>query len=346
MGKDTALERAIFSENQGVLASRPSSPFAKLSVRLASRAMHTRFELLLCGEESDLADLRAAGEEALAEIEQVESWLSAYREDAVFFQINAAKQKPVRVDARLLTFLQTAQELSRLSNGSFDLTIGPLVELWRSHGQKQTIPSPEEIAACLHLVGTENIVRIDPGNQTIELAAAGARLDAGAIGKGYALDRAANVLRDVGIRSALLHGGTSSLIAIGAPPNHSKGWPIAVQHPLIPEAVLTSLTLKDQALGVSAVHGRTFYAEGRRFGHILNSHTGYPVEKTLLSACVHPLATYADALSTALLVQGSAGLSSLADRFPEAGFLVVEQNGENHDIQQFSHGVSPERPNS
>ena len=275
-------------------------------VRVAANAMRTRFEIVLYDGARSEADLRAAGEEALAEVARVESWLSIYWEDAVLYGVNAeASHRPVRVAAPVFAFLEQALSLTKETGGAFDLAAGALVRLWRDAGEVGRVPTPHEIMEAQARCGMAQVVVLDADKQTVRFTMPSVRLDPGAMGKGYALDRAAELLRDMGINAALLHGGTSSVVAIGVPPNSPKGWQVAVQHPKRPGKHLATFFLRDNALGVSAVQGRTFYAEGRTFGHILDPRTGWPVEKSLLYAQTDSSAAIADALSTARLVTGS-----------------------------------------
>jgi thiamine biosynthesis lipoprotein len=309
-------------------------------VTLAREAMRTRFEAVLCNERLTPADLRAAGEEALAEVARVEGWLSVYRSDADLFHVNArAADTPVRVDARVLRLLQRARELTVATGGAFDMTVGPLLRVWGLEGEGH-MPDAAEIEGARRLVGMDRHVRLDEEAQTVAFDTPGVHLDPGAIGKGYALDRAANVLREAGIRRALVHGGTSTVVALGAAPDREDGWPVAVQHPLHPTVRLATVLLRDdESLSVSAVHGKTFWAEGRRFGHVVNPRTGRPVEDTVLAAAIGPSATDTDALSTALLVLGTVGLPRLTERFPEmAGFLVADVEPEQRGLRAATTG--------
>jgi thiamine biosynthesis lipoprotein len=224
-----------------------------------------------------------------------------------------------------LAFLHRAWELSTATGGAFDPTVGPLLNLWGLTGAADgRLPTEVEIAEALNLVGMERHVHLDEPAQTVSLAVPGVRLDPGGIGKGFALERAADLLREMGVRCALLHGGTSTVAALGVPPESPDGWQVAIQHPLLPGAHLATVYVRDAALSVSAVHGKSFWAHGRRFGHVLDPRTGQPVEKTLLAAAIAPSATETDALSTALLVLGAEGIAHLAERFPQASFLVAE----------------------
>lgn len=308
-------------------------------LQLAREAMRTRFEIVLVGDNT--ANLRAAGEEALDEIARAETLLSAYRSDSALFALNArAGQSASPVDARLFSFLQKAQELREATEGAFDLTVGPLRDLWEVIGVEGRAPTQDEVEDALALVGTQHHVFLDTEAQTACLSHEKVRLDPGALGKGWAIDQAGESLRENGVTCALLHGGTSSVLAIGAGPD-GTGWRVALQHPRDADAHLAVVTLKDISLSVSAAHGKTFWAErGRRFGHVLDPRTGWPVEKNLLAAVIIPSATEGDALSTALLVMGELGLPVLVERFPQASLLLTcEETGSENQIQVAKFGT-------
>lgn len=282
----------------------------------AAEAMRTRFEIVLADDRDPLA-LRAAAEEAFEEIARVEADLSAFRRDAVLAEINAeAAARPVQVDGAVFAFLARAAALSEALEGAFDPTVGAVLEPLRRG---------EPDHGALARVGFARAVSLDPEARTVSFAAEGVRLDAGAIAKGWALDRAAGILRDAGVTRALLHGGTSSVFAVGAPAG-AGGWVVAVQDPAAPDRHLARVVLRDQALGVSAIHGRTFRRGDRQVGHILDPRTGDSIADTLLAAAVSPSATDADAISTALLVLGAQAAPRLAARFPGLSLLVAPKD--------------------
>ncbi len=160
-------------------------------------------------------------------------------------------------------------------------------------------------------------------------------LDLGAIGKGFAIERAAELLRDAGVTSALLHGGTSTVCAIGHPPD-AEFWKVAIEDPKSRTGVppvpgsspqasppLATVSLKDEAMSVSAIWGKFFQAEGKTFGHILDPRTGQPATDAVLAAVVLPSATETDALSTALLTLGPAGHQRLSTLRPAMKTLLA-----------------------
>jgi thiamine biosynthesis lipoprotein len=290
--------------------------------------MATRFEIVLHGENP--ASLRAAGEEALAQIEQLEAQLSLFRAGSEIAHLNArAAQGPTRVTPGLFALLQQAQKLCAESGGAFDITIAPLVRCWGYEGGEGRLPQPEEVAEARSKVGMA-LVRLNPADLTVQFAREGVMLNLGAIGKGYAVERAAEVLREAGVTRALIHGGTSTVQALGPPPGE-EFWKIAIETPApVPDApptLLATVPLKEEAMSVSGVWGNSFQAGGRTYGHIIDPRTGEPAIGTVLAAVVLPSATETDALSTALLIVGAAGHDAIARLRPGMRTLVVSESG-------------------
>jgi thiamine biosynthesis lipoprotein len=206
------------------------------------------------------------------------------------------------VDPRLFRLLEDCAALSRATNTAFDVTIGPLVRLWRAAAEQDRAPEPDEIAIAKDLVGVD-LIELDDESFTVGFKRPGVRIDLGAYAKGYALERAAGLLRDAGIQSALLHGGTSSVCTIGRPPG-DESWRIQLEKPLWNGPEPVQIELKDSALSVSAVHGRSYEIGGRTYGHVIDPRSGRPVSKVLGAAAAGPSATRCEALSTAVMVSG------------------------------------------
>ena len=286
-----------------------------MQVRLALHAMATRFELILAGD--DPVRLRAAGEDALREIERLDAQLSAYRPSSELSGVNAkAAAAPVRVEPRVFALLSACVACSRATDGAFDPTIGPLMRAWKMAGGPGEVPAPEALAMARGVTG-ERWLTLDASAHTVRFARPGVALDLGAAGKGYAIDRAIDLLREHGVRSALLHGGTSSVHVIGAPPDDEEGWKVAWTPPDSARASARVLTLRDRAASISGQHGKSFVHEGRRYGHVIDPRSGAPVHHTRAAGVVGPRSCECDVLSTALLVQGAGWLPSLQAAFPE-----------------------------
>ena len=299
------------------------------TVTLARHAMATRFEVVLHGDNA--VALRAAGEEALNEVDRLENQLSLYRTGSEIAQINArAAHEPVRVTPEVFALLQHAGQLHAETGGAFDITIAPLVRCWGFMSGTGRMPAPRDVAEARARIGMQH-VQLDAQSRTVRFARDGVMLDLGAIGKGYAVGQAAELLREAGVTSALIHGGTSTVYAIGSPPE-AEFWRIAIETPSatlgairFPE--LPTVSLRDEALSVSAIWGRSFQSEGTNFGHVIDPRTGEPVKRALLAAIVLASATETDALSTALLVLGANGLDRISGLRSGLKALVVGKAG-------------------
>ena len=226
------------------------------TVRMALNAMATRFELLLHGDDAVL--LRGAGEEALAEIKRLEQQLSFYDPSSEISQLNAnASKQPVRVTPRLFALLSVAADIHYETHGAFDVTVGPLMRCWGFVRGRGTWPDEHARKEALTKTGMDKVV-LNDAERTVAFRQPDMALDLGAIGKGYAVEEAGILLRECGITSALLHGGTSTMMAIGSPPQSKDGWPIGISDPLDDSQMLTSTSIRDEALSVSAPRGKAF----------------------------------------------------------------------------------------
>jgi len=267
-------------------------------------AMATRFEIVV---EQD-----AAAEAALAEIVRLESRLSAFRASSEVSWINAhASDGAIKVEPRLFALLQRCLELSEATDGAFDITVGPLMRAWKFKGETGALPSLGRLADARMRVGYRH-VHLDPIASTIRFARDGMSIDLGAVGKGYAIDQAIAILREHGVTTALLHGGTSSVHAIGRAGGGAP-WRIAWS---VPTGSARILELDDGALSVSAPHGKAFWHQGREYGHVIDPRTGWPTTVSRSAVVTGPSSLECDALSTALLVHGPDWLRVLRVRFP------------------------------
>lgn len=298
-------------------------------VTLARHAMATRFEIVLYGE--DRSALRSAGEEALEEIGLLEDQLSLFRPTSEISHINRhGTERPVRVTPTVFGLLRQAQRLCLETEGAFDPTVAPLVRCWGFLGGKGAMPPPEELKAARACVGMQ-WVEFDEANFTVRFTRKGMMMDLGALGKGYAIERAAAVLVEAGVTCAFLHGGTSSSMAIGAPPGGTC-WKAAIPHPdsaapgiaeELGRSVFATVPMRDESLGVSAVLGKSFSSGDRSYGHVIDPRSGEPVRHAALAAVVLPSATETDALSTALLTLGPEGMDLLARLRPGIRMLLA-----------------------
>lgn len=267
-------------------------------IRLAAEAMGTRFEVVLA---AGMGDLTAAGEAALAEIAECHARFSRFASDSLVSHFaRTPAMTPVRLDRDTFRLFADAMAVSRASAGAFDITVAPLMA---EHGY-----APSAVATAAR-VAVDAIV-LDESQWTVSFREAVA-LDFGAMAKGHALDLAAGVLRDAGVTAALLHGGTSSIVAIGAPEG-TEGWAIALPFAGSPQTVW----LRDRALAVSYPASQAGH-DGA--AHIMDPRSGRPVTRRSHVAVIGPSAGMCDAWSTALAVLGH-----VPAEFPGAYRAVID----------------------
>lgn len=248
-------------------------------------AMGTAFTIAAYGD--DRGKLESAIAQALEEARRLDHLLSNYRADSEWSEVNRlAADRPVRVSNELFQLLAACVEYSRQSEGAFDISVGPLMKVWGFYKGSGHLPHRAEVRGALSDVGYRNIL-LDPKNQTVRFARKGVELDPGGIGKGYAVDRMAELLRENGIRSALVSGGGSSIYAIGAPPGE-KGWKVEIKNPKDPSKSAVVLFLKDESMSTSGNYEKFFYAEGKLYSHIMDPRTGFPAEGMLSTSVIAP----------------------------------------------------------
>lgn len=303
------------------------------AVKLACEAMATRFEIVLPGD--DPVRLRAAGEAALAEIRRLEEQLSLYRATSEVARVNrGAGAGPVPVSPPVFELLERCVELWRISDGAFDITVAPLVRAWGFMQGTGRAASSGEVAAALEQVGMKHL-ELDSRQRTVRFTRPGMMLDLGAVGKGQALDVAAEILQEAGVERAFLHGGTSSCYGLGGAgegadwrvavtPDDSGGPVVGAESADSPRGgTVAVVALRNAALSVSGVRGKAVAVGGRTLGHVIDPRSGEPVTGAPLAAVVSRSAAESDALSTALLLTGAAGLEKLASRRPHLGLLCA-----------------------
>jgi thiamine biosynthesis lipoprotein len=304
---------------------------------ISREAMACEFEVLLPQTGPNIPDgstAQSPAEAALAAldlIDRLEDQLSVYRDTTEIVAINRrASREAVVVESRLFDLLMRAVELFKATGGAFDITAGPLSKVWGFYRRQGRMPDEAEVAEALALVGSQHL-ELDGEHRTIRFGQAGMELNLGAIGKGYALDRAAEALQADSIADFAIHGGNSSVIARGnrqsQDPNPNSqtplGWTVALRHPLKPEIRLAEFRLIHQALGTSGSGTQYFHYQGKRYGHILDPRTGWPADKVLSATVIAPTAEQADALATALYVLGLERAREFCLAHPDISAVLV-----------------------
>ena len=321
--------RFLSRDSAGVLLvpAEPEAPAGELTlVRVSRRAMATRFEVALPLGTPFAVE---AAEDALDLIDDLEAQLTVYRDDSEVSRLNAAAADgPVAVEPRLFELLVRAAHIARETAGAFDAATGAIVKAWGFFKRDGRVPSPAERADALAKSGTRHVA-FDPDARTVKFRRRGLEFNLGGIGKGYALDRAAELLREKwGVRSALLHGGGSSVYAIGTPPGDLRGWPVSLRHPWDDAATLGTVRLTDQGFGTSAATFQFFEYKGEKLGHLLDPRLGWPATGTASASAIAPTAADADAYSTAFFVLGQEASAAFCRSRPQLTALVLPDGGQ------------------
>jgi thiamine biosynthesis lipoprotein len=294
-------------------------------------AMGTSFEIYLYAANRERA--HELFEAAFDEIERVEQALSNYRSTSELSRINAkAAEAPVVTDPEVFSLLQRALTFSRQSDGAFDVTVGMLMKAWGFFRGAGRYPTEGELNRAREQTGWQS-VKLEQQNRSVFFLRPGIELDVGGIGKGYALDCVARVLRDAGVRSALISSGSSSVYAIGTRPS-KPGWLVRISDPVDRERVLSTIWLKDQSISTSGSYEKFFRLNGRTYCHIMDPRSGRPIEGMLQTTVIASEATDSDALSTAVFVLGPQQASRLLNRIRgTAALFVTDKNGADRIAQ-------------
>ncbi|MFO0427983.1 MAG: FAD:protein FMN transferase [Planctomyces sp.] len=323
-GRDQVPGQNAFTEQNrdSTEASRNRlPPSGGSTIRLSTSAMACEFSVIM--NPGPASQIDAAGE-VLECVHEIESWLSVYRSKSELSIVNErAGREQIPVSDRLFALLRSAMETWKITGGGFDMATGSLIQLWRRCRKEERIPTPDEIELARARSGSDH-VELDEAKQTIRFQVEGLSLDPGAIGKGYALDECASWMNRVSgaPQEFLLHGGHSSLLARGTH-NGLPGWPVGIGNPLFTERRLGTILLQDQAMATSGSNIQFFRYEGRRYGHILDPGTGWPVDGMLSVTAIAHSAALADAVSTAFFVLGIEKARQCCENLPGIGVILI-----------------------
>lgn len=264
-------------------------------------AMGSPYSVVVYGE--DRVRMEAAVEEAFEEVRRLDRMLSNYRPDSEWSHVNRwGAERPVRVSGELFELLRACQEYSRRSEGTFDITVGPLMKVWGFYKGSGHLPHRAEVREALARVGYQNVV-LEPVARTVRFARAGVEMDPGGIGKGYAVDRMLAALKEAGIRRALISAGGSSIYALGAPPEEA-GWKVKIRDPLDESKSVAEATLRDESMSTSGNYEKFFRAEGQIYSHIMDPRTGYPAPGMFSVSVIAPRTLDSEAWTKPMFIQG------------------------------------------
>jgi thiamine biosynthesis lipoprotein len=289
-----------------LLAAEPSRQTAEskplLRFEESLDSMGTTFTVVVYG--TDRFKLQAAVDSAFEEVRRLEDLLSNYRQQSEWSEMNrSAAGRPFRVSKEVFDLLSLCMRYSEASEGAFDITVGPLMQVWGFYKGTGRFPHRAEIKGALAQVGYRK-VELDPGGMTVNFKAGGMNLDPGGIGKGYSVDRMVAILRENGIGSGLITAGSSSIYAIGAPPSEPRGWRVAIRHPKDGSKTVQEVFLKDESMSTSGSYEKFFRANGRVYSHIMDPRTGYPAQGMLSVSVIAPRTIDSEAWTKPYFING------------------------------------------
>lgn len=273
----TLLASAVAAQTPQAQNADPHAPDQPLQRYEASASiMASVYTIATYGEHR--GRMASAVRAAFDEARRIDRFLSNYKMDSELSRINReAADGPVEVSAEMARLLARCLGYSRQSEGAFDITVGPLMKTWGFFKGSGELPSSFAISRAQKRVGYR-LLRVDVEARTVEFRTAGVELDPGGIGKGYAVDRMADVLRQAQVTRAFISAAGSSLYAIGAPPEEARGWYVRIRDPRDAKVTVAELYLKDESLSTSGSYEKFFEIDGKIYSHIMDPRTGRPAE--------------------------------------------------------------------
>jgi thiamine biosynthesis lipoprotein len=314
----------------GCLSVRPSGQLQRFEFEQPQ--MGVPFRIVLYAENATRAD--AAARAAFARVAELNGVYSDYEDDSELSRLSrtSGSGQTVPVSEELWRLLNVAQNMSRRSDGAFDITVGPVVQVWRRARRKRELPTPEVVAEAKSHIGWEKLV-LDPKHRTATLLVPGMRLDLGSIAKGRALDEALRVLREHGLRRALVTG--SGDMAIGDPPPDRPGWRIELAPLDAPGAPPTRfLSLRNCGFATSGDLFQHVELGGKRYSHIVDPHTGMGMTDHSLVVVIAPDCVTANSLSTTTCVVGPQRGLALVNTTRGASARVVRKPGDQIELTE------------
>ena len=293
------------------------------SVKETRILMDTFCEISCYGDSKDKS-IAAIGA-AFKEMERIEKVFSKFNKNSEVSNINRlAGLEKVAASEEVFKLTEKSVYYSRISDGAFDITVAPLMEIWGFVRRHKSIPDKETIENALEGVGYKNI-ELDPKKLSVKFLNKKTKIDFGGIAKGYAVDRAKDVLVSRGIKNGLVNLG-GNIFALGSAPGN-KAWKIGVEDPRNKGKLLRSFELTNRAISTSGNYERFFEIGGKRYSHIINPLTGEPCQGIISVTVAADSAEQADGLSTAIFVMGEEKGLNLAKSIKGIKVLILKEDG-------------------
>lgn len=265
-------------------------------------AMGSTFSIAAWG--SDRGTLTAAVESALEEARRLDRMLSNYRPESEWSEVNrSAAGRGVAVSQELFDLLAACVRYSEQSEGTFDITVGPLMRVWGFYKGSGRMPHRSEVRSALARTGYKNL-SLQTTTRTVRFEKPGLEIDPGGIGKGYAVDRMVTILRAAGVSGALINAGGSSMYGLATPPDEPRGWKVVIRDPKRAERHVAELYLKNESMATSGSYEKFFQVGKRIYSHIMDPRTGYPSQGMYSVSVLAPRGIDSEAWTKPTYIQG------------------------------------------
>jgi thiamine biosynthesis lipoprotein len=283
--------------------------------RFCHEAMATTYEIIMVEEDGQYA--RQAAAAAFKEVDRLEGELSRFIGNSDIARINnLPADEPLILGLDAFECLELGCKLYEQTDGAFDITIGSLFSCWRDEDEKPRTPTKKELELAREHTGAHLLI-LDELEHTVQLSISPVQVDLGGIGKGYAVDKVAELLRDWSIEVVLISGGYSSVLALEGP-EQTKGWPLTLSDPDNHKQILAHLRLEGRALSGSGLQ------KGR---HIIDPRTAQPVKGRFAAWASASDAATADALSTAFMIMSPEEIEKICRSHPDVLALIMLEDG-------------------
>lgn len=262
----------------------------------------------------------------IQEVSRIEYLISDWKPASQVSQVNSnAGIKPVKVDPEVFALAARAIQLSESTGGAFDISFAAMDRIWKFDGSMDTMPSAELIRKSVEKVGYKNII-LDSANSTVFLKLKGMKIGFGALGEGYAADQCREMMLKKGIRAGIVNG-SGDISSWGTQPD-GKPWTIGITDPMNNDKLIATLPLRESSVVTSGSYEKFVMFNGKRYSHIINPVTGYPVTGLTSVTIVGPSTETANGFSTSMMVLGKDAALSFIKRYPEYRYILITEGGQ------------------
>ncbi len=306
-----------------------------LSLSVLSQEKKYDRTLKLMGSRFDISILASSENEAneyidsaVSEIKRIENIISSWDKNSETTKINNNSGiAPVKVSEELFDLINRSIQISKITDGAFDISYASMDKIWKFDGTMVKMPSAEVIKKSVEKVGYKNII-LDYKEQTVFLKLKGMKIGFGAIGKGYAADKAKKLMQNKGVKAGLINA-SGDLNCWGKQPD-GQSWKVGITNPLNKNKIFSSFDIDDRAVVTSGNYEKFIQFDGKRYSHIINPKTGYPASGIVSASVFAAKAELADALATSIFVMGTEVGIDMIDQLNGVECIVIDNKNKIH----------------